>query len=72
MQQRWNHLFTLAVCALACAASPAAPAAAWTPGTQLTIGREAAALAPPDLARQIHKHKKVFEEGVLAPLPDAT
>lgn len=45
-------------------------AAAWTPATQLVIGREAAALAPPDLARQIHKHKKVFEEGVLAPFQD--
>ena len=71
MQQRWNHLFALAVCALACAVSPAAPAMAWTPGTQLIIGREAAALAPPDLARQIHKHKKVFEEGVLAPFQDS-
>lgn len=56
------------MCALACAASPAA---AWTPGTQLVIGREAAALAPPDLARQIHKHKKAFEEGILAPFQDA-
>lgn len=68
MQQRWNHLFALAVCALVCAASPAT---AWTPATQLVIGREAAALAPPDLARQILKHKKVFEEGVLAPFQDS-
>ena len=45
-------------------------ASAWTPATQLVIGREAAALAPPDLARQIHKHKKVFEEGILAPFQD--
>lgn len=43
---------------------------AWTPATQLVIGREAAALAPPDLARQIHKHKRAFEEGVLAPFRD--
>jgi len=68
MQQRWNHLFALAACALACAA---VPAHAWTPATQLVIGREAAALAPPDLARQIHKHKKVFEEGLLAPFQDS-
>jgi hypothetical protein len=45
-------------------------ASAWTPATQLVIGREAAALAPPDLARQIHKHKKAFEEGILAPFQD--
>ncbi len=45
-------------------------ASAWTPATQLVIGREAAALAPPDLARLIHKHKKAFEEGVLAPFQD--
>lgn len=44
---------------------------AWTPATQLVIGREAAALAPPDLARQIHKHKRAFEEGVLAPFQDS-
>lgn len=45
-------------------------ASAWTPATQLVIGREAAALAPPDLARQIHKHRKAFEEGILAPFQD--
>jgi hypothetical protein len=68
MQQRRNHLLALAACALLCAA---APARAWTPATQLVIGREAAALAPPDLARQIHKHKNVFEEGLLAPFQDS-
>lgn len=68
MQQRRNHLFALAACALLCAASPAV---AWTPATQLVIGREAAALAPPDLARLIHRHKKVFEEGLLAPFRDS-
>ena len=46
-------------------------ASAWTPATQVVIGREAAALAPPDLARQIHKHKRAFEEGVLAPFQDS-
>jgi hypothetical protein len=48
----------------------AGPASAWSPGTQTAIAREAARLAPPDLARQIEKHKKSFEAGVLAPFQD--
>jgi hypothetical protein len=47
-----------------------APASAWTPDTQTAIAREAARLAPPDLARQIEKHKRTFEAGVLAPFQD--
>jgi hypothetical protein len=43
---------------------------AWTPSTQAVIGREAARLAPPDLARQIEKHKLAFAEGVNAPFTD--
>jgi hypothetical protein len=48
-----------------------APAAAWTPGMQTTIGREAARLAPPDLARQIEKHRRAYEAGVIDPFSDA-
>lgn len=48
-----------------------APAIAWTPATQTAIAREAARLAPPDLARQIAKHPRAFETGVLAPFQDA-
>jgi hypothetical protein len=48
----------------------ASPAFAWTPSTQTVIAREAARLAPPDLARQIEKHKHAFEEGVNAPFTD--
>jgi hypothetical protein len=48
----------------------AAPAAAWTPHTQVTIAREAARLAPPDLARQIARHQKEYEAGALAPFDD--
>lgn len=48
----------------------AAPAAAWTPKTQLAIAREAARLAPPDLARQLDRHRRQFEAGVLAPFDD--
>ena len=46
------------------------PAVAWTPSTQTVIAREAARLAPPDLARQIEKHRHAFEEGVNAPFTD--
>jgi hypothetical protein len=49
----------------------ASPALAWTPRTQTAIAREAARLAPPDLARQIEKHQRAFEAGVVAPFQDA-
>lgn len=49
----------------------AIPALAWTPRTQGTIAREAARLAPPDLARQIEKHKEAFQAGVLAPFQES-
>lgn len=47
------------------------PASAWTPATQVTISREASRLSPPDLARQIEKHRRAFEEGVNAPFSDS-
>jgi hypothetical protein len=45
-------------------AGATSPAAAWAPATQVTIAREAARLSPPDLARQIDRHRRAFEEGV--------
>jgi hypothetical protein len=48
----------------------ASPAGAWTPETQLTIAREAARLAPADLARQIGKRQGAYEAGVLRPFDD--
>jgi hypothetical protein len=36
----------------------AGPATAWTPATQSVIAREAARLSPPDLSRQIEKHRR--------------
>jgi hypothetical protein len=48
----------------------ASPALAWTPSTQTVIAREAARLAPPDLARQIEKHRHAFEEGVNTPFTE--
>lgn len=47
------------------------PAVAWTPATQVTIAREAARLSPPDLARQIEKHRRAFEQGVNDPFTDS-
>jgi hypothetical protein len=47
-----------------------APAAAWTPKTQQTIAREAARLAPPDLARQIARRERSYEAGVAAPFEE--
>ncbi|HTQ79194.1 MAG TPA: hypothetical protein VMM92_04300 [Thermoanaerobaculia bacterium] len=46
------------------------PAVAWTPGTQASIAREAARLTPPDLARQLERHKIDFQAGVQAPFQD--
>jgi hypothetical protein len=64
-------IFLLGMPALALLLGLPAPAAAWTPGTQTTIAREAARLAPPDLARQIDKHRQAYEAGVLDPFSDA-
>jgi len=55
---------------LVCLLGAASSAAAWTPATQVTIAREAARLSPPDLARQIEKHRLAFDEGVKAPFSD--
>jgi hypothetical protein len=61
MLQRLYIRVALGLVYLAAAASPAA---AWSPATQVTIAREAARLSPPDLARQIDRHRRAFEEGV--------
>jgi hypothetical protein len=66
MRERWHVRWTLGAVSLLWAG----PAAAWTPATQVVIGREAARLAPPDLARQIEKHRRAFDEGVEAPFDD--
>ncbi len=51
------------------AAAAVSPAAAWTPKTRASIAREGARLAPPDLARQIEKHRAVYLEGVESEAP---
>ena len=61
----------LPIAAALLAAVALAPAAvAWTPATQATIAREAARLAPPDLARQLARHKSDYQTGVQAPFSD--
>ncbi|MEM7051071.1 MAG: hypothetical protein AAF604_15485 [Acidobacteriota bacterium] len=64
---RWSLIAALTLFALL---AVALPAAAWTPDTQVVIAREAARLAPPDLARQIAKHPQKLREGALAPFQD--
>ncbi|HEX2162629.1 MAG TPA: hypothetical protein VHM02_01630 [Thermoanaerobaculia bacterium] len=61
-----TDLFAVLVLALL----PALPAAAWTPSTQQAIAAEGAALAPPDLARQIEKHPRAYRQGVADPFAD--
>ena len=60
----------LALLGAAVWALAAAPLLAWTPEFQVALGREAARLAPPDLARQIELHAGDFRAGVLAPFGD--
>lgn len=55
---------------LAAAAFVARPADAWTPATQEAIAETAARLAPPDLRRQIEKHRRELREGALAAFRD--
>ena len=57
---------------LACVAGAAgaSPAAAWTPGFQVTLAEEAVRLAPPDLARQVERHEESLRTGVLDPFED--
>src|SRR5262245_17614478 len=66
-----QRLYIRLALGLVCLPGAALPAAAWTPGTQVTIAREAARLSPPDLARQIEKHRRAYEEGVKATLAEA-
>ncbi len=61
----------LAAGALVLAALCWAPEAwAWTPKTQVLIADSAAAVAPPDLRRQIEKHIGQFRSGAVDPFQD--
>ena len=61
----------VAVATALLAAAVGTPVRAWTPKTQVVIATEAARLAPPDLYRQIDRHRKRFQDGVMAPFEDA-
>lgn len=60
-----------AVLAAALALAAPDPAAAWTARTRAAIAWEGGRLAPPDLARQIDRHRADYLAGVEAGLPDA-
>ena len=47
---------------------PAGPAAAWSPAARSAIAADAARLAPPDLARQLHRHAGELLAGAAEPL----
>ncbi len=46
------------------AAAMAFPAAAWTPASQQSIAESAARFAPPDLYRQLARHRRAYLQGV--------
>jgi hypothetical protein len=66
-----QRLYLRLILGLVCLLGAVGPAAAWTPRSQVTIAREAARLSPPDLARQIEKHRRAYEEGVNAPFSES-
>ncbi len=56
---------------LALALALAAPAAlAWTPASQQRIAEQAARLAPPDLYRQLARHRHAYLQGATDPFKD--
>ncbi len=60
----------LSTLGLALAISVSNPAHAWKPATQHAIALDAAAVAPPDLGRQLLRREKAFLAGVDAPLTE--
>ena len=48
-----------------------APAVGWSPRTQIAIGDQAVKIAPPDLRRQLVKHRRELRRGLLAPYESA-
>ena len=63
---RRARCFAVALAVLAAALAPA-PSTAWGPQSQAAIAREAARIAPPDLARQLERRADELREGALAP-----
>jgi hypothetical protein len=52
-------------------AAAALPAQAWTPTSQQRIAEVAARLAPPDLYRQLARHRAAYLQGVIDPFREA-
>ncbi|HVS13086.1 MAG TPA: hypothetical protein VMV46_04120 [Thermoanaerobaculia bacterium] len=46
------------------------PVHSWTPASQLSIGHDAASIAPRDFWRQLEKHEREYREGLVAPFRD--
>lgn len=63
-------LIARSILALTLALVAPATLLAWKPATQKAIALEAAALAPPDLARLLLRHQKDLLRGCVAPLAD--
>ncbi len=55
---------------ISCGWSVSAGAFAWTPQSQQAIAETAARLAPPDLYRQIVRHRAALQQGVLQPFAE--
>jgi len=58
------------LCAAVLLLFSASPAAAWSPGSQREIARDAARLAPPDLARLLQRHGEDLEAGAIEPFSE--
>ncbi len=39
----------------------------WTPKSQISLGLKASSITPRDFARQLERHKRVFQEGLMEP-----
>ncbi len=64
------QLFGRSALAVSLALLAPGAASAWKPATQKAIALEAAALAPPDLARLLVRHREAFLRGTVGPLAD--
>ncbi|MEM8931423.1 MAG: hypothetical protein AAGE94_09625 [Acidobacteriota bacterium] len=62
--------FLLACALLTCVVMPS-PAEAWTHHTVHVLGEEAARLVPPDLYRQLVRHRRAYGQGLVEPFDTA-
>ena len=69
-RRRSFHLVAFPFLAALCLLAPASPLHAWSQQSQIEIANAAARMAPPDLARQIDRHRGALRAGVLEPFKD--